>query len=63
MPFGTTVTSYIADLFPTDPVAPQVMGDFARTLPPNPVKGSVASHFAHDLIPNDRFIRRASARA
>jgi hypothetical protein len=51
MPFGTTVTSYIADLFPNDPIAPQVVGDFAQALPPNPVKGELVSHFAQNLLP------------
>jgi hypothetical protein len=51
MPLGTTVTSYIANLFPTDPVAPQVVGDFAQALPPNPVKGELVSHFADSAVP------------
>ncbi len=51
MPFGTTVTSYIANLIPTDPLAPQVIGDFARALPPNPVKGELVSHFADSTLP------------
>lgn len=53
MPFGTTVTSYLADLIPTDPLAPQVVGDFAQALPPNPIKGELASDFAHSVIPTD----------
>ena len=53
MPFGATVTSYLADLFPTDPIAPQVVGDFAQALPPNPIKGELVSHFAQDLFPTD----------
>ena len=51
MPFGTTVTSYLADLFPNDPLAPQVIGDFARTLPPNPIKGELVSHFVDSVLP------------
>jgi hypothetical protein len=51
MPLGTTVTSYIANLFPTDPLAPQVVGDFANTLPPNPIKGGIVSNFAGNLLP------------
>lgn len=53
MPFGTTVTSYLADLFPNDPVAPQVIGDFAQALPPNPVKGDLVSVFADSTFPTD----------
>lgn len=53
MPFGATVTSFLADLIPTDPIAPQVVGDFARTLPPNPIKGELVSHFAQSVIPTD----------
>ena len=53
MPLGTTVTSYIANLFPTDPLAPQVVGDFANTLPPSPIRGEMVSHFAHTLFPTD----------
>ncbi|MDP9423246.1 MAG: hypothetical protein M3Q19_10525 [Pseudomonadota bacterium] len=51
MPLGTTITSYVANLFPTDPVAPQVVGDFAQALPPNPVKGELVSHFADSFLP------------
>jgi hypothetical protein len=51
MPFGTTVTSYIADLFPTDPVAPQVIGDFAQALPPSPIRGALVSDFADSVLP------------
>lgn len=53
MPFGTTVTSYLADLFPTDPVAPQVVGDFAQALPPSPIKGAAVSDFASNHYPTD----------
>ena len=49
--FGTTVTSYLADLFPNDPVAPQVIGDFAQALPPNPIKGELVSHFVDSVLP------------
>ena len=51
MPLGTTVTSFIANLYPTDPIAPQVIGDFARTLPPSPIKGAAVSAFADSTIP------------
>lgn len=51
MPLGTTVTSYIADLYPTDPIAPQVVGDFAQALPPSPIKGDLVSDFADSLLP------------
>ena len=51
MPFGTTVTSYLADLIPTDPLAPQVVGDFAQALPPNPIKGELVSHFVDSVLP------------
>jgi hypothetical protein len=51
MPVGTFVTSYIADLFPNDPLAPQVVGDFAEALPPNPVKGNLVSVFADNSQP------------
>ena len=53
MPLGPTVTSYVANLFPTDPVAPQVVGDFAQALPPNPVKGDLVRAFADGIIPTD----------
>lgn len=53
MPFGTTVTSFLTNLFPTDPLAPQVIGDFAQALPPNPVKGELVSHFVDSVIPTD----------
>jgi hypothetical protein len=53
MPFGGTITSFVANLFPTDPVAPQVVGDFANALPPNPIKGGAVSTFAQELFPND----------
>ena len=49
MPLGSIVTSYLAELYPTDPIAPQVIGDFARTLPPNPIKGAAVSAFAHSF--------------
>lgn len=52
MPLGTTVTSYVANLFPTDPVAPQVVGDFAQALPPSPIKGDLVSHFADATGPS-----------
>ena len=51
MPLGSTVTSYLAELYPTDPIAPQVIGDFARTLPPSPIKGAIVSDFAGNLLP------------
>ena len=51
MPLGTPVTSYIADLYPTDPLAPQVVGDFANTLPPSPIRGVAVSDFAGNLLP------------
>ena len=51
MPLGTAITSYIADLFPNDPLAPQVVGDFANTLPPSPIKGDSVSDFATHLLP------------
>ncbi|HET7708807.1 MAG TPA: hypothetical protein VFK50_04635 [Sphingomicrobium sp.] len=53
MPFGTSLTSHITQLFPNDPVAPQVVGDFAQALPPNPIKGEIVSHFADGAFPND----------
>ena len=53
MPLGATVTSFIANLYPTDPIAPQVIGDFARTLPPNPIKGAAVSAFADSVFPTD----------
>lgn len=53
MPLGRTVTSYIANLIPTDPLAPQVVGDFAQALPPNPVKGNLVSIFADSTFPTD----------
>lgn len=53
MPLGPTVTSYVANLFPTDPLAPQVVGDFAQALPPNPIKGKLVSLFADSTIPTD----------
>jgi len=53
MPFGATVTTHIADLFPDDPLAPQVVGDFAQALPPNPIKGDAVSHFADSVFPTD----------
>jgi hypothetical protein len=46
MPFGATVTSYVADLFPTDPLAPQLVSDFAQALPPSPIRGAAVSDFA-----------------
>ena len=48
-PLGTTVTSYVANLFPNDPIAPQVVGDFAQALPPNPIHGELVSHFVDKL--------------
>jgi hypothetical protein len=53
MPLGTTVTSYVANLFPNDPIAPQVVGDFAQALPPNPIRGQLVSDFADSVIPTD----------
>lgn len=53
MPLGTTVTSYIANLYPTDPIAPQVVGDFANTLPPSAIKGHAVSVFVDTLFPTD----------
>lgn len=53
MPFGNTVTSYLTNLIPTDPIAPQVIGDFAQALPPNPIRGQLVSHFAQSVIPTD----------
>jgi hypothetical protein len=53
MPFGTSLTSYIANLFPTDPVAPQVIGDFAEALPPSPIRGETISHYSDSVIPTD----------
>ncbi|HVH49539.1 MAG TPA: hypothetical protein VM760_06635 [Sphingomicrobium sp.] len=53
MPLGSTVTSYVADLFPNDPIAPQVVGDFANTLPPSPIKGPAVSVFVDTLFPTD----------
>lgn len=53
MPLGATITSYIADLYPDDPLAPQVVGDFAQALPPNPIKGGLVSHFADSVFPTD----------
>ena len=58
MPLGTTITSYIANLFPTDPVAPQVVGDFAsHLLPPSPIQptdlGSSVSAFVQILVQPD----------
>jgi hypothetical protein len=52
MPFGTTVTSYVADLFPTDPLAPQVVGDFAQALPPSPIRGEAVSLFVDSALPS-----------
>ena len=52
-PLGTTVTSYVANLFPNDPIAPQVVGDFAQALPPNPIHGELVSHFVDSAFPND----------
>lgn len=49
----TTVTSYVANLFPNDPIAPQVVGDFAQALPPNPIHGELVSHFVDSAFPND----------
>ena len=51
MPFGESITSYVANLFPNDPIAPQVIGDFAEALPPNPIKGDLVSDFADDTLP------------
>lgn len=53
MPLGPTVTSYVANLYSTDPLAPQVVGDFAQALPPNPIKGDLVSIFADSTIPTD----------
>jgi hypothetical protein len=53
MPFGRSITSFLADFYPTDPVAPQVTADFVHALPPNPVKGHAVSEFVHDLYPTD----------
>lgn len=51
MPLGTTVTSYVANLYPDDPLAPQVVGDFAQALPPSPIHGELVSHFADSVLP------------
>ena len=56
MPFGASVTSFLANLIPTDPLAPQVVGDFAKTYPTENVeggKGFAVSSFATGLIPTD----------
>lgn len=53
MPFGTTVTSYVTDLYPTDPIAPQVVGDFAQALPPSPIRGADVSAFVDSTFPTD----------
>lgn len=53
MPFGSSVTSFIANLFPTDPLAPQVVADFARALPPSPIKGDAVSAFVDSNFPTD----------
>ena len=53
MPLGTTVTSYLANLIPTDPLAPQVISDFAQALPPNPVRGALVSDFVDSVFPTD----------
>ena len=56
MPFGASVTSFLANLIPTDPLAPQVIGDFAKSYPSENVeggKGLAVSNFANGLIPTD----------
>lgn len=54
MPFGQTITSFIADLYPVDPAAPQIVGDFAQALPPNPIKGDAVSEYARSF-PGDPY--------
>ena len=59
MPFGRDVTSFLADLIPTDPLAPQVASDFVQIVPPNPVegvtKGETVSPFVQELYPGGAF--------
>ena len=51
MAFGRTVTTLLTEFFPNDPVAPQVVGDFARLFPTDPLKGAAVSDFASNLLP------------
>lgn len=53
MPFGSSVTNFIGDLFPTDPLAPHAVADFARALPPSPIRGAAVSDFARNHFPTD----------
>lgn len=53
MPFGRSVTTFLADFIPNDPLAPQVTADFVQALPPNPVKGDAVSTFVHELYAVD----------
>jgi hypothetical protein len=68
--FGATLRNYshdlrqndwtfLADLYPVDPIAPQVASDFAASYPTGIVegvtKGDAVGDFVHTLAPSDPF--------